>query len=62
MTSPDPQATADFVRNHVGHDMKYLAFAAVVFAYPAAEHYQVPLQDSALIRARALLVSTTVEN
>jgi len=55
MANADPQATADFLRAHLGHDMKYLAFAAVEFSRPESEHYQIALQDSALVRGRSLI-------
>ena len=55
MTNSDPQATPDFLRTHLGHEMKYLAFAAAEFAQPESKHYQVALHDSALVRARSLI-------
>lgn len=35
--------------------MKYLAFAAMESSRPGAAHWQVPLQDSALVRGRTVL-------
>lgn len=55
VTSPDPQATREFLRTHLGHEMKYLAFAAVEFSRPQARRYQVAIHDSALVRARSLI-------
>ena len=55
MTSADPQATADFLRTHLGHEMKYLAFAAAEFSRSESSHYQVALHDSALVRGRSLI-------
>jgi hypothetical protein len=55
MTDNDLQATVSFLRDHVGHDMKFLAFATAKFGSPEAQCYQVPLHDSALVRARALI-------
>ena len=55
VTSPDGQATRDFLRTHLGHEMKYLAFAAVELSRPKARRYQVALYNSALVRARSLI-------
>lgn len=47
--------TPQFLRDHVGHEMKHLAFAAAEFRSREARRYHVALHDSALTRARAML-------
>jgi hypothetical protein len=50
----DPESP-EFLRKHVGHEMKHLAFAVAQFSNPDANEFRVALQDSALVRGRTLL-------
>ena len=42
-----------YLRKHVGHEIQWLAFAVAEFE--EGSRHEVPLQDSALVRARTLL-------
>jgi hypothetical protein len=46
---------AAYLRKHIGHEVKYFAFAVAEFRRPDAGRWAVPLQDSALVRGRSLL-------
>jgi len=43
-----------FSDDHVAHDVKFLAFATAEFRRLEDRRYEVPLQDSALVRGRTL--------
>ncbi len=55
MRTPDSQATVDFLKQHLGHEMKYLAFAVAEFPQPDPNPHRVSLQDSALVRGRSVI-------
>ena len=45
--------SAEYLRKHVGHEIQFFAFAVVEFE--EGSWHEVPPQDSALVRTRALL-------
>jgi len=48
-----PYRSAAWLRKHVGHEIQWFAFAVAEFR--EGHRHEVPLQDSALMRARSLL-------
>src|SRR5262249_41844883 len=57
MVAPRDSTPPEYLRRHVGHEVKYLAFAAAMFPKLDAKPgwLSVLAQDSALVRGRALL-------